>query len=447
MIHAGKFEDTYFILDVESGSLHSTDVLVYDIATLIENGTTDYADISDALSDKYPTSVISEALMELNELQEDGLLNCEPLIEHVSFNKPVIKSLCLNIAHDCNLNCTYCFAANGMYSGERQMMSEATAKAALDFLVARSAGRKQLEVDFFGGEPLLNFPVVKACVQYGRELEKIHNKIFRFTLTTNAYHVTDEMADFLNKEMKNIVVSIDGRKEIHDSLRPNMAGEGSFDRCLKNATLLVANREKEYYIRGTYTSKNLDFADDVLAIADMGFSEISLEPVVTTGELELLPEHIETIDKEYQRLGRLYEQRRRDGRPFHFFHFTVDFSSGPCLNKRLRGCGAGTEYVAIAPDGGIYPCHQFDGLPEFLMGNVLEGTTTDKRISSMFANCHVYNKPECKACYAKYFCSGGCAANAYKKNGDLMKPHSLSCEIQRRRLDVAIALYIRNGNK
>ena len=326
--------------------------------------------------------------------------------------------------------------------GKRALMSEEVARAALDFLMEQSGGRKHLEVDFFGGEPLINFGVVKEAVRYGRELEKKYGKIIRFTMTTNAYHVTDEMVEFINREMKNLVISIDGRKEIHDAERKNAAGKGSYETVLKNAKRLIAARgDKEYYIRGTYTARNLDFSEDVLSIADNGFDEISLEPVVAEGELALREEHLDQIGREYDKLGKILLERRREGRPFHFFHFMVDFSSGPCLNKRLRGCGAGTEYAAITPEGDIYPCHQFVGIEPFKMGNVLSGQF-DKAVGEPFLGCHVYAKPECDACFAKYFCSGGCAANAYKTNGNIMKPHKISCEIQRRRLDTAMGLYI-----
>ncbi|MBS5645194.1 MAG: SPASM domain-containing protein, partial [Clostridiales bacterium] len=275
------------------------------------------------------------------------------------------------------------------------------------------------------------------------ELEKRHNKVIRFTMTTNAYHVTDEMVDFINREMKNLVISIDGRREIHDAERKNAAGQGSYDKVIANAKRLIASRgDQEYYIRGTYTARNLDFANDVLAIADQGFREISLEPVVTDGPLAIQESDLPAIDREYRRLGRILEARRAEGRPFHFFHFMVDFSSGPCLNKRLRGCGAGMEYAAITPKGDIYPCHQFVGKEGFKMGNVLEGTF-DPSVGDPFRDCHVFKKPECRACYAKYFCSGGCAANAYNTSGDIMKPHAVSCMIQRARLDTAIGLYIR----
>ena len=448
MLHAGKALDTYFILDGEGGALMEVDELAYKSAKLMEEGEQSYEKIVSSLSRSFSESDIREVLSELDELRRQGVLNVPCLQDKVKFPKPAIKSMCLHIAHDCNLRCSYCFAKEGSYMGNRELMSEEVAKAALDFLVERSENRIQLEVDFFGGEPLINFGVVKAAVAYGRELEKKHGKIIRFTLTTNAYAVTDEISDFINSEMKNLVISIDGRKEIHDRERKNAAGAGSYDRVAKNAQKLIAGRgDQEYYIRGTYTSRNLDFANDVLSIADLGFDQISVEPVVTDGELALTLDHIPQIRAEYEKLGRIIEARREDGRPFNFFHFMIAFDGGPCLSKRLRGCGAGTEYVAVTPGGDIYPCHQFAGKRDFLMGNVLKSTETNQDIAAKFAGCHVYAKEKCQSCFAKYHCSGGCAANAYNVNGDIMKPHDVSCEIQKARMDVATALYIRKNKQ
>lgn len=447
MIHAGKFEDTLFVLDVESGSLHELDELAWDICRLMEAGAQDAGEIIAALGGKYAAADIQDALDELGALHEAGLFDSPPLAGATTpvFNDPAIKSLCLHIAHDCNLRCSYCFAAEGTYMGERSLMSAQTGKKALDFLIAQSKNRKHLEVDFFGGEPLINFDVVREITAYGRTLEKQTGKIIRFTLTTNAYHVTDEMVDFINSEMKNLVISIDGRREIHDAERKNAAGQGSYDKVCANARRLIAGRgEKEYYIRGTFTSRNLDFAADAEAIADMGFDQLSIEPVVTDGPLSLHMADLPAIQAEYERLGAIMEARRKEGRGFNFFHFMVDFSSGPCLNKRLRGCGAGIEYAAITPSGDIYPCHQFVGEERFRMGNVCTGVF-DPSVAAPFLDCHIYNKPVCRDCFAKYFCSGGCAANAWKMNGDILQPHAVSCAIQRARLDTAIGLYIRRN--
>jgi uncharacterized protein len=312
----------------------------------------------------------------------------------------------------------------------------------------RSSGsRKHLEVDFFGGEPLINFDVVRQAVAYGRELEKQYGKEIRFTMTTNAYHVTPEMADFINGEMKNLVISIDGRKETHDALRKTADGRGSFDKTLANARMLIGGRGgKEYYIRGTFTNRNLDFANDALALVDDGFQEISLEPVVTGGEMAIKSEHLPRVLQEYEKLANLYEQRREEGRPFHFFHFTIDLTSGPCLNKRLRGCGAGSEYAAIAPNGDMYPCHQFVGKKEFHMGNIYKDGL-DGQIRQRFLSCHIWNKKACRECWAKYYCSGGCAANAYNMEKDMMQPHEIGCIMEKRRIELAIALGIRERSK
>lgn len=448
MIHAGKALDTYFILDVEGGALLEVDELAYEAAKLIENGEDNPEAIIRALSERFAESDAKEVVEELKDMRRQGLLGVPSSEGQVTFPEPAIKSMCLHIAHDCNLRCSYCFAQEGSYMGNRELMSEQVAKAALDFLVQRSKGRVQLEVDFFGGEPLINFDVVKAAVAHGRELEKKYGKIIRFTMTTNAYAVTDEMEQFINSEMKNLVISIDGRKEIHDRERKNAAGKGSYDRVAQNAQKLIAGRgDQEYYIRGTYTSRNLDFSNDVLSIADLGFDQISVEPVVTDGDLALTLEDIPRIREEYEKLGRIVEARRQDGRPFNFFHFMIAFDGGPCLSKRLRGCGAGTEYVAVTPSGDIYPCHQFAGKKDFLMGNVLRGIQTDEKIADKFAGCHVYAKEKCRSCFAKYHCSGGCAANAFNVNGDIMQPHDVSCEIQKTRMDVATALYIRSNSQ
>ena len=448
MIHAGRYRDTYFLLDVEGGSLHAVDPLAYEIGRRLEKGL-DEEEILNELEGAYQREDVQDAIKELRELEAEGLLGTPAATEqqmavYEASTHPVIKSLCLHIAHDCNLRCSYCFADEGTYRGERGLMTKEVARAALDFLVEQSQGRKHLEVDFFGGEPLINFAVVQDAVAYGRELEKKYGKIIRFTLTTNAYHVTDEMIDFINREMKNLVISIDGRQEVHDAQRKNAAGQGSYEKVVKNAKRLLQDRgQKEYYVRGTYTAANLDFSKDVEALADLGFDEISLEPVVTKEEkIALKKTHLPQIQEEYERLAELLEKRRQEGRPFHFFHFLVDFTSGPCLNKRVRGCGAGTEYAAISPKGDIYPCHQFVGQKEFCMGNVLEDNF-DLTVGKPFLATSVLHKPDCQTCFAKYFCSGGCAASAYQMSGSLTGRHEVSCDIQKMRLDIAIGLYIR----
>jgi uncharacterized protein len=373
-----------------------------------------------------------------------GVLYSDPPedIGKFEFNTPVIKALCLLVAQDCNLRCAYCFADTGEYHQQRGLMRVETAKKALDFLIANAGNRKNLEVDFFGGEPLMNFDVVRKTVEYGRELEKKHGKNMRFTLTTNAYHVTDEMADFLNREMKNIVISMDGRKEVHDAMRKNAAGGETYDRVLRNAHKIVDGRAGgEYYIRGTYTHNNLDFSNDVLAIAGEGFDRISLEPVVTDKEHAIRTEDLAQIKHEYEMLAREYLKREKGGERFNFFHFMIDLDSGPCLNKRLRGCGAGSEYLAVTADGSLYPCHQFAGLDGFYMGNVNEGDV-DQSIRQDFLDTHIFTRKGCGECWAKYYCSGGCVANSYMAEGDLKTPYKIGCETERKRIETAIALQV-----
>jgi len=431
LVHTFKACGVYVALDVHGGSVHMIDEIVYDILN--------ETDLS-----KYSKKEVKEAQEEIEELKAAGLLDspCPEAALNPAFNRPVIKAMCLHVAHDCNLRCRYCFAQTGDYAGGRELMSIEVAKRALLYLVEHSQNRHNLEVDFFGGEPLLNFDVVRQAVIYGRELEKRYNKNIRFTITTNAYHVTDEMASFINAEMKNLVISIDGRQEVHDAMRPNAAGKGSYEKVLANARKLIGGRgDKEYYIRGTYTNRNLDFSNDVLSVANAGFKEISVEPVVDAGELSISRADIPAIYEEYEKLAALYLERKKEGRPFHFFHFMVDLESGPCLNKRLRGCGAGIEYIAVTPGGDIYPCHQFAGEKSFYMGNVSQGEI-DCEISQKFKDCHVFSKEQCSECWAKYYCSGGCFADAYFSGGDIAKPNELSCAIEKKRVETAIALKV-----
>ncbi|MEG1393599.1 MAG: thioether cross-link-forming SCIFF peptide maturase [Christensenellaceae bacterium] len=436
MVHLIEFCGKYAALDVESGSVHAIDRTAMRVLTFKNAGKTDDQILNDLGED------VTEVLGEISALQSAGLLysKCEINENNVTFNQPVIKALCLLVAQDCNLRCSYCFAHTGEYHGKRALMSEQTAKAAIDFLIKSSANRTNLEVDFFGGEPLMNFEVVKKTVEYGRQQEKLHHKNIRFTLTTNAYHVTDEMADFINKEMKNVVISIDGRKEVHDEMRKNAAGQGSYDRVVANAHKIIDGRgDKEYYVRGTYTAKNLDFANDVCAIADAGFDQISVEPVVTGEDYAIKEEHLPQIKHEYEMLAREYMKREKAGNPFQFFHFMIDLNSGPCLNKRLRGCGAGSEYLAVCSDGKLYPCHQFAGMEGFCMGDVT-CDDIDETIKKMFVDTHIFTKKGCSECWAKYYCSGGCAANAYLSTGDIKSPYKIGCETEKKRIETAIAL-------
>lgn len=438
MVHLIEFNGKYAALDVESGAVHAMDRDAMRVLTFMNAGKSDEQIIADL------GESVREVLEEIHELIDAGLLYSAPKEDpaDLHFNEPVVKALCLLIAQDCNLRCDYCFAHAGEYDGSRGLMPLETAKAALDFLISHSGNRRNLEVDFFGGEPLLNFDVIRETVAYGRELEKKHDKVFRFTLTTNAYQVTDEMIDFINREMKNIVISIDGRREVHDARRKNAGGEPTWERVVENAKRIVAGRDgREYYIRGTYTAENLDFANDVLAIVDEGFDQVSVEPVVSgSSDLAIRMEHVPFLKHEYDVLARESMKREENGEPFNFFHFMIDLDAGPCLNRRLKGCGAGSEYLAVTADGTLYPCHQFAGNDNFRMGNVLDGGEPDAQIRSQFESTHVYSKEKCAQCWAKYYCSGGCAANAYAANGDIRKPYEVGCETERRRIETAIAM-------
>ncbi|MGI6193498.1 MAG: thioether cross-link-forming SCIFF peptide maturase [Christensenellales bacterium] len=445
MIHAFTYDDLFILLDVESGAVHLVDKLAYDAARMLQEQGEQEA--LHKLSETYPKEDVKEVLSELSELAAAGdLFHAEQPAVRVNDNGE-LKALCLNVAHDCNLRCRYCFAATGEYHLGRALMPLEVGKAALDFLIARSGNRRNLEVDFFGGEPLMNFDVVKGIVAYGRELEKKHNKSFHFTLTTNALGITPEVVEFANKELHNVVISIDGRKEVHDALRVTKTGTGSFDLVLPKAKELGLSRQslgKDYYVRGTFTRNNLDFAKDVEFLADEGFEQISIEPVVLpdADPASIRKEDLPAVFEEYDRLARILYERRKDGRWFNFFHFMVDLENGPCLAKRMTGCGAGSEYIAVTPQGDIYPCHQFVGNQAFKMGSVLTGAFDDS-IQKKFSENTIVSKEDCRACWAKYFCCGGCAANAQNFNGDISKPYEIACEMQRKRLECAIGLYIK----
>lgn len=432
MVHTFIYNGEYFALDVETGSVHVVDKQGYDEITRLAEIERNGGDLDEALSQ-------DDALIrEIKELKENGLLfSSEDEDAHMPEN--VIKAMCLHLAHDCNLRCDYCFAEGGAFAGRRELMSEETAKAAIDFLVSVSGTRRNLEIDFFGGEPLMNFKVLKSTVEYARSLEKEHNKNFRFTVTTNGYHVTDEMKKYLDENMNNIVISVDGRPHVHDAVRKTAGGKGSYERVIKNAKELALHREGEYYIRGTFTADNLDFGEDILHVADMGFYGVSIEPVVTNGANAIKEEHLETIYTEYERLAEEYVKRRKNGNGFVFFHFMVDLNAGPCKKKRIRGCGAGTEYIAIAPNGDIYPCHQFVGRKEYLMGSVYKRGLSDT-VAERFEVCDIYHMEDCKQCWAKYYCSGGCAAANVNMNGDMYKPYQIGCAMQRKRLELAIGI-------
>lgn len=448
MLHRFSLNGYNIALDVCSGAVHVLDELSYDLSAYAgEDMTKEPPEIAVAeLSNKYEKGNILEAWSELYSLYEDGVFCSKDDYERYSKadGKSPIKSMCLNVAHDCNLRCKYCFASTGDFGGGRKLMPYETGKAALDFLVANSASRHNLEVDFFGGEPLMNFEVVKRIVEYGRSIEKANNKHFRFTVTTNGILLDDEKIDFINREMNNVVLSIDGRREINDALRPHVDGRGSYDEIINKYKKLVERRgDGEYYVRGTYTRKNLDFASDVLHLADEGFDQISVEPVVCAenSPYSLRKEDLPKILSEYERLAIAFIERKKEGRGFNFFHFMIDLDGGPCIHKLLRGCGCGNEYVAVTPEGDIYPCHQFVGQSDMLMGNLKTQTgifESDQK--TQFAKANIFTKKGCRDCFARYFCSGGCNANNHLYNGNMLHPLEITCELEKKRLECALMI-------
>ena len=444
------------VLDVNSGSIHVVDDVVYDVLELLNEAEDRRKEegfrqeITDKMLAKYGEDITAEDMKDvfedLDELEENGTLFTVDVYKEgvIDFKKrqTVVKALCLHIAHDCNLACRYCFAGEGEYKGDRSLMSLEVGKKALDFLVADSGNRRNLEVDFFGGEPLMNFDVVKELVAYGRELEKTHDKHFRFTLTTNGVLLRDDVIEFANKEMDNIVLSIDGRKEVHDHMRPFKNGKGSYDFILDKFKKVAESRnQQKYYVRGTFTHYNLDFVKDVLSLADEGFEQISVEPVVAGPEepYAIREEDIPQICEGYDELAKEMLKRKKEGRGFNFFHYMIDLSGGPCVYKRLSGCGSGTEYLAVTPWGDLYPCHQFVGQEEFLMGNVDEGIVKPE-IAEEFRGCSVYSKESCKTCFARFYCSGGCMANSYKFHHTINDTYEVSCEMERKRVECAIMI-------
>lgn len=452
MIHCYQSNGYSIVMDVNSGAVHVVDDLVYQLVPLLEplvKEKKDKGEILDFVKAQqlpYTEEETAEAVDEILLLAQEGQLYTEDIYENYidSFKKreTVVKALCLHIAHDCNLACRYCFAEEGEYHGRRAIMSYEVGKKALDFLVANSGNRTNLEVDFFGGEPLMNWEVVKQLVAYGRSLEEEHHKKFRFTITTNGVLLNDEILEFVNKEMGNMVLSIDGRKEVHDRMRPHRGGQGSYDEIVPKFKKVAESRgQMNYYVRGTYTHYNTDFAKDVLHLADLGFKQISVEPVVApeTEDYAIREEDLPQLLAQYDELAEEMIKRRKEGNGFNFFHFMIDLEGGPCVAKRLSGCGSGTEYLAVTPWGDLYPCHQFVGNEDFLMGNVDEGVLrTD--IRDEFKQCNVYAKEKCKDCFAKFYCSGGCAANSYNFTGNVNGSYDIGCELQRKRIECAIMI-------
>lgn len=448
MVHTFQIKDKYIALDVNSGCVHVLDELTY---TLIKelNAMGVVPDdslpesVQQVLTKDFKAEDINEAYCEVKQLYTDGMLfskdDYDGIAVNMKRNSPV-KAMCLHVSHDCNLRCKYCFADEGAYHNRRELMSAEVGKAAMDFLVKNSGKRRNLEVDFFGGEPLMNFDVVKEVVAYARSLEKLHDKNFRFTITTNGVLLNDDNIAFINEHMSNVVLSLDGRKETNDRVRCRIDGSGSYDSIVPKLLKVAESRNQDnYYVRGTFTKYNLDFANDVLHLADLGFKQTSVEPVVcdASEDYAITKEDLPAIFAEYERLVEEYLKRRKDGNGFNFFHFMIDLDQGPCVIKRLSGCGSGCEYLAVAPNGDLYPCHQFVGTDEYKMGTIFDGITRPE-IRSTFESCNVYTKPKCKECFAKFYCSGGCMANACLLNGDINEPHEISCEMQRKRVECSL---------
>ena len=457
MIHQYKNNGYYIILDVNSGSVHSADALLYDAVEILSEIVPDMETpapltkeqeqaVRTALAGRYEAAETLEVLEEIQALIDaEELFTADVYKNYVmDFKKrqTVVKALCLHIAHDCNLACKYCFAEEGEYHGRRALMSFEVGKKALDFLIANSGNRVNLEVDFFGGEPLMNWDVVKQLVEYGRSREKECNKKFRFTITTNGVLLNDEIMDFCNREMSNVVLSLDGRKEVNDRMRPFRNGSGSYDLIVPKFQKFAESRgTKDYFVRGTFTRNNLDFSKDVLHFADLGFKKLSIEPVVADPKepYSIREEDLPKIMEEYDRLAKEFIKREKEGRGFQFFHFMIDLNQGPCVAKRLSGCGSGTEYLAVTPWGDFYPCHQFVGMEDFLLGNVDEGITNAK-VRDEFKLCNVYAREKCRDCFARFYCSGGCAANAYNFSGDITGAYEIGCAMQKKRIECAIMI-------
>ena len=450
-MHQYKLNGYNIVLDTCSGAVHVVDDVAYDIIAGYKTKSREEI-VSDMLEKYKGRSDVTEedinaCIDDVKALEEDGQLYTPDTFKDMAgtFKERsgnVIKALCLHVAHTCNLNCSYCFASQGKYHGERALMSFEVGKRAIDFLIENSGERRNLEVDFFGGEPLMNWDVVKQIVKYARSVEKQHGKNFRFTLTTNGMLIDDEVIEFSNKEMSNVVLSLDGRKEIHDATRVDYAGNGSYDRIVPKFQKLVASRGgKNYYMRGTFTHKNPDFTKDVFHMADLGFTELSMEPVVCAPDdpMALTPEDIEIVKEQYEILAKEMLKREKEGRGFTFYHYMIDLTAGPCIYKRISGCGSGTEYMAVTPWGDLYPCHQFVGEESYKLGDIWNGVTNDS-LRDEFRQCNAYTRPECDDCWAKLYCSGGCAANAYHASGSIRGVYKPGCELFKKRIECAIMI-------
>ena len=451
MVHCYKLGGLNIVLDIYSGSVHVVDDAAYDMIEMYESKSKD--EIIEELLNKYVGSEdvtkeeLEECYLQLGQLKEAGKLFSEDTFnDKADYLKKktsgVVKALCLHIAHTCNLNCSYCFASQGKYHGERSLMSEEVAKRSMDFLIENSGSRTNLEVDFFGGEPLMNFDVVKKTVEYAREREKETGKNFRFTLTTNGVLIDDDVIDFANREMSNVVLSLDGRKEVHDRFRVDYAGNGSWEKIVPKFQKLVEAREhKNYYMRGTFTHHNPDFLKDIETMLDLGFTELSMEPVVCAPEdaSALTDEDFPVVVEQYEKLAELMLKKHKEGKPFTFYHYMIDLKGGPCIYKRISGCGSGTEYMAVTPWGDLYPCHQFVGEEKFKLGDIFNGVN-NTAIQDEFLSCNVYSREECRDCWAKLYCSGGCAANAYHATGSVKGVYEYGCKLFRKRMECAIML-------
>ena len=451
MIHKYSLNGYNIVLDVNSGAVHVVDDVTSDLLDILDLPITDDSEgeLVEKLQHKYTVEQITEAYQDVKELMEQDLLFSEDTYGDYAAKmvSGPVKAMCLHIAHDCNLRCKYCFASTGEYGGKRALMSPEVGKKAIDYLLKYSYGRKNLELDFFGGEPTMNFDAVKEVVAYARSKEQEYGKNFRFTITTNGVLLDDEKIDFINREMYNCVLSLDGRKEINDAIRPTVNGKGSYDLIVPKYQKLVeaqrkcADNRNQYYVRGTFTKKNLDFTQDVLHLFDLGFDQVSVEPVVSPEyqDYAITEEDLPRIFQEYEALAKTVLQLKKEGKKFNFFHFMIDLDQGPCAIKRLRGCGCGNEYVAVTPEGDVYPCHQFVGMDDWKMGSVLD-QSLDLEKKDYFAKTNVYTKEDCKNCWAKFYCSGGCNANSLQYAGDVRKSHRISCELEKKRLECAIMI-------